>query len=97
MCQDAVGHFPADISIELSGREEQYEPSNNNTFFEWVNVCTANPTSYPQYAAFRGGTPSYLDDVTSKGFTGYQENAYIKLLYTKTSHLICCHFRRIGQ
>ena len=44
---------------------------------------------YLPLGALRGNTPRYLADVTSKGFTGHQENAYIKLLYTKTSCPIC--------
>ena len=51
MCQDTVGRAPSDISVELSGREEQYEPSSNNNFLEWVSVSTANSTSYLQHAA----------------------------------------------
>ncbi len=50
-----------------------------------------NPDDRAQYMPFgemRGSTPTYLNDVTDRGFTGHKENYYIKLLYANARYYL---------
>lgn len=40
------------------------------------------------FGGMRGGTPSYLDDVTSEGYTGHKENADIGLTYMNARYYV---------